>query len=111
MGQRFKELIEWLCVTPFQQQNMVLNCLFAPFLNVLLFPTKKNLTNLFSKYENGNNVSNSWNQFQIHMKADSEGQTSQKKNPIWLFRTEVVENLIMKLSSTFKFEQQENWEI
>ena len=41
MGQRFKELIEWLCVTPFQQQNMVLNCLFAPFLNVLLFPTKK----------------------------------------------------------------------
>ena len=36
MGQRFKELIEWLCVTPFQQQNMV-----APFLNVLLFPTKK----------------------------------------------------------------------
>ena len=41
MVQRFKELIEWLCVTPFQQQNMVLNCLFALFSNVLLFPTKK----------------------------------------------------------------------
>lgn len=82
----------------------LLKCTFVSY-------KKKNLTNLFSKYENGNNVSNSWNQFQIHMKADSEGQTSQKKNPIWLFRTEVVENLIMKLSSTFKFEQQENWEI
>ena len=51
MGQRFKELIEWLCVTPFQQQNMVLNCLFALFSNVLLFPTKKILPNLFSKME------------------------------------------------------------
>ena len=43
MGQRFKELIEWLCVTPFQQQNMVLNCLFADSSQMYfnLYPTKK----------------------------------------------------------------------
>ena len=41
MDQRFKELIEWLCVTPFKQQNMVLNCLFALFSNVLCFLQKK----------------------------------------------------------------------
>ena len=47
------------------------------------------------------------------MKVDNERHNQSEKglNPIWLFRTEVVENLIMKLSSTFKFEQQENWEI
>lgn len=115
MGQRFKELVEWLCVTPFQQQNMVLNCLFALFSNVLLFPTKKILPNLFSKMEMVIMFLLVEINFKFIWKWTMKGITSQKKVwipsdyselklwEIWLWNSQALSNLNNRKTEKFRF--------
>ena len=111
MGQRFKELIEWLCVTPFQQQNMVLNCL----LKCTFVSYKKILPNLFSKMEMVIMFLLVEINFKFIWKWTMKGITSQKKVwipsdyselklwKIWLWNSQALSNLNNRKTEKLRF--------